>query len=443
VSKQRFDEMEEKGRETTKRLEMAREELHGLRAEDGESPVRSTVEDAKAILAQKTAKLNQQTLQVEKLEKELQDNREQLEKQSLRMAEVHAEATEFEMKSKCLDERKLQLQQDLEDKPGAEKPNLIGSGMFKGLRRTPQMLQLRRLLLHLHLIRLIRPSRVTGVEQRKNHEHHVNALASADPGAKSSRRSAKDSIARSVRQAGLADHEDKIQVVHLSAVLAALEIPEQHVQTLAAASGAIKEDGIHLSSFLEWIFPEEDSEPPPPPPPVAAEAKGLEMERGSGSMLEQLYSGSLTLEDTWVQASFMLQLDELLRAHPYLEPDQNAATVHPLQYWVTRCRESFVKKKFGDAQDSLRRLLASLRTDQRQIAEAFRRFDADSSGHLDANECKNMCAYLGWGLEEASLMDLDKDGRITLADFQGFVGRMGGVQQLFEHRRLRISSSRK
>lgn len=116
VSKRRFDEMEEKGRETTKRLEMAREELHGLRAEDGESPVRSTVEDAKAILAQKTAKLNQQTLQVEKLEKELQDNREQLEKQSLRMAEVHAEATEFEMKSKCLDERKLQLQQDLEDK---------------------------------------------------------------------------------------------------------------------------------------------------------------------------------------------------------------------------------------------------------------------------------------------------------------------------------------
>eukprot|EP00439_Symbiodinium_sp_Y106_P047368 s2621_g6.t1 len=69
VSKRRFDEVEEKGRETTKRLEMVREELHGLRTEDGESPVRSTVEDAKAILAQKTAKLNQQTLQVEKLEK--------------------------------------------------------------------------------------------------------------------------------------------------------------------------------------------------------------------------------------------------------------------------------------------------------------------------------------------------------------------------------------
>eukprot|EP00439_Symbiodinium_sp_Y106_P001589 s7915_g1.t1 len=143
---------------------------------------------------------------------------------------------------------------------------------------------------------------------------------------------------------------------------------------------------------------------------------------------------------------------ELLRDHPYLEPDQNAATatVHPLQYWVTRCRESFVKKKFGDAQElGWASLQYSLRTDQRQIAEAFRRFDADSSGHLDANECKNMCAYLGWGLEEASLMDLeprwllDKDGRITLADFQGFVGRMGGVQQLFEHRRLRISSSRK
>eukprot|EP00439_Symbiodinium_sp_Y106_P014755 s11082_g2.t1 len=145
-----------------------------------------------------------------------------------------------------------------------------------------------------------KPSHGSGAED-------ATVEASADPGAKSlgksgwsSRRSAKDSIARSVRQAGLADHEDKIQVVHLSAVLAALEIPEQHVQTLAAASGAIKEDGIHLSSFLEWIFPDEVNEPPPPPPPPEpAEAKGLEMERGSGSMLEQLYSGSLTLEAHW------------------------------------------------------------------------------------------------------------------------------------------------
>ncbi|CAE7041320.1 unnamed protein product [Symbiodinium natans] len=120
VSQRRFDEVEQKGRETSKRLQMVQEELQGLRAEDGDSPVRSTLQDAKAVLEQKKAKLNQQTLQAEKLQKELQDNREQLEKQSVRMADVHAEATECEMKSKCLDEQKLQLQRELDAKPGAK-----------------------------------------------------------------------------------------------------------------------------------------------------------------------------------------------------------------------------------------------------------------------------------------------------------------------------------
>ena len=38
------------------------------------------------------------------------------------------------------------------------------------------------------------------------------------------------------------------------------------------------------------------------------------------------------------------------------------------------------------------------------------------------------------GLESAcALMAEDKDGRITLADFQGFVGRMGGALRSFVH----------
>ena len=31
----------------------------------------------------------------------------------------------------------------------------------------------------------------------------------------------------------------------------------------------------------------------------------------------------------------MMQLDELLKVHPYLEPGATSS-VHPLQYWVTR-----------------------------------------------------------------------------------------------------------
>merc|ERR1719424_2024964 len=127
---------------------------------------------------------------------------------------------------------------------------------------------------------------------------------------------------------------------------------------------------------------------------------------------------------------FLAQLQELIRLHPYLEPGCSLQP-HPVQYWVKRCREAFEKGKFGEAQDALRRAIAGIDMDKRQINEAFRRFDADNSGHLDTQECKHMCAYLGWGSEEAELMDLDKDGRITPLDFQGFVGRMGGVQQLF------------
>eukprot|EP00439_Symbiodinium_sp_Y106_P014945 s3604_g2.t1 len=46
--------------------------------------------------------------------------------------------------------------------------------------------------------------------------------------------------------------------------------------------------------------------------------------------------------------------------------------------------------------------------DIQQISEAFRRFDKDSSGFLDATECRHMCAYLGWGSEGWNLF-MNKD----------------------------------
>lgn len=272
----------------------------------------------------------------------------------------------------------------------------------------------------------------TPVLQRVASEASPAAPAdAADPTVSDPKAKAKENIERSVHSASMVNQDGHIQLRHLREMLTALNVPADHCEILVTASGAaVKDDHVHFSDFLSWLFP--DGEVPQKQRHV----------RGTGSMLEGLYAGQLSLEDAWCQASFMMQLDELLKVHPYLEPGSTTAA-HPLQYWVTRCRAAFTRKKFGEAQESLRRLLAGLRTDQRQISEAFRRFDTDGSGHLDEHECKNMCAYLGWGLEEASLIDLDKDGRITLPDFQGFVGRMGGVQQLFEHRRLRISSSRK
>lgn len=136
------------------------------------------------------------------------------------------------------------------------------------------------------------------------------------------------------------------------------------------------------------------------------------------------------------------QLDELLRDYPYLE-----ATVfdrpHPLRYWLQRCRECLREGKHEEFENNLDLIKLGLESDRERAAAAFHRFDADGSGALDASEFRYMCAYLGWGEAEAQLLDFDKDGKVSLPEFQAFVGRMGGLQRLFEHRRRRVNVSRR
>eukprot|EP00930_Biecheleria_cincta_P019798 TRINITY_DN15031_c0_g1_i3.p1 TRINITY_DN15031_c0_g1~~TRINITY_DN15031_c0_g1_i3.p1 ORF type:complete len:1831 (+),score=335.53 TRINITY_DN15031_c0_g1_i3:61-5553(+) len=246
---------------------------------------------------------------------------------------------------------------------------------------------------------------------------------------------AKELIRQLIVEASLQDDKGRVNIYQVGDVLKAIDPSFSIDEWTGLAKGAVQvEDGkVPLSAFLDWLFP------------GLAKVPDLWSKvpiRGSGTLLDRIYSGDINMQDAWVQASFGSQLAELLQAHPYLEPGTTTET-HTLHYWVRRCRESFMNKKFGQAQDAIRRLIAGLDSERRQINEAFRRFDFDGSGHLDKDECMQMCAYLGWALEEADLMDVDKDGRITLPDFQLFVGRLGGVLQLFEHRRLRISASRK
>lgn len=185
-------------------------------------------------------------------------------------------------------------------------------------------------------------------------------------------------------------------------------------------------DGVPCAQFLDWIFSS-------PAPRAKAWSPGL----------DDLYHDRSKLEDAIVCASFKRQLVQLLKDHPYLEPG-SSVWPHPLQYWVKHCRESFEANHFSQAQADLRRVLAGLEAGRRQIAEAFRRFDADVSGFIDAAEYQHMCAYLGWGSEAGDpSIEVDADGRISLKVFEEFIGRMGGIQQIFEHRRLRISASRR
>ncbi|CAE8659549.1 unnamed protein product [Polarella glacialis] len=112
---------------------------------------------------------------------------------------------------------------------------------------------------------------------------------------------------------------------------------------------------------------------------------------------------------------------------------------HHLLYWVRRCRESLVTGNREEAESCLERISTSLGYEDAQVAEAFRRFDVDNSGQLDGKEFLYMCAYIGWGAAEARLMDVDSDGSVTREEFRHFVGNMGGLQQLFEHRRQRVA----
>ncbi|CAE7029306.1 unnamed protein product [Symbiodinium sp. CCMP2592] len=138
-------------------------------------------------------------------------------------------------------------------------------------------------------------------------------------------------------------------------------------------------------------------------------------------------------------AGVVASLTRLAEEHPYLKPTGTEFAPHPLLYWVRRCREFALAKKTDEAQSCLDRINSSLEYELAQIRDSFRRFDHDGSGHLDTQEFKFMCAYIGWGEEEASVMDLDNDSKVTLDEFQRFVGHMGGLQQLFQQRRQRVA----
>lgn len=143
------------------------------------------------------------------------------------------------------------------------------------------------------------------------------------------------------------------------------------------------------------------------------------------------------------QSAVLTQLNELIQENPYLEPG-SATHSHTLHYWVRKCRDCLASKDGEkEAASHLGRIVVGLEADKKQIADAFKRFDADGSEKLDVSECKHMCSYLGWGAEAVKELDENQDGTLTLPEFQSFVGRMGGVQTLFKLRRARVAISRR
>eukprot|EP00435_Cladocopium_sp_Y103_P068411 s6_g31.t1 len=160
---------------------------------------------------------------------------------------------------------------------------------------------------------------------------------------------------------------------------------------------------------------------------------------GTGVSYEEfIYAMGSTAGDAAL-SGVVAGLTKLAEDHPYLKPTGDEFAPHPLLYWVRRCREFALAKKTQEAEGCLERVLNSLEYELAQIRDAFRRFDHDDSKQLDTQEFKLMCAYIGWGTEEAMVMDLDHDQKVSLEEFERFVGHMGGLQQVFQQRRQRVA----
>jgi len=161
--------------------------------------------------------------------------------------------------------------------------------------------------------------------------------------------------------------------------------------------------------------------------------------KDTGASHEELIKVFGDLGSDATMAATVAGLAKILEEHPYLKPTGTEYHPHNLLFWVRKCREFLLAKDSSQASDCLQRINRSLDYEMAQVKDAFRRFDHDGSGHLDGNEFKFLCAYIGWGEEEAAIMDIDKDQSVTLEEFRRFVGHMGGLQQLFELRRQRVS----
>jgi len=145
-------------------------------------------------------------------------------------------------------------------------------------------------------------------------------------------------------------------------------------------------------------------------------------------------------EEESTVASVAAELRDILQTNPYLETTESGADPHHLQYWVRRCHEAVVDSRVDEAKAALDRISAGLSFDNDKVAAAFRHFDIDGSGTISAEEFHNMSAYLFWGGLREDAHDLNKDGVISLEEFQHFVASMGGLQRLFRRRRRRVAS---
>lgn len=170
---------------------------------------------------------------------------------------------------------------------------------------------------------------------------------------------------------------------------------------------------------------------------LAAQQRQIEkdMERKKGRKLTH----------TPVGREFMKFLEE----HPWV-----ARSGHSLHQWVTSCRAEICEGDDKKAQDMLLRMKLWDENETVVLKAAFERFDysteqGQKNAVLSKNEVHTMFEYLGFPAGEEDVqeffkvIDKDKDGGISLDEFQRYVGRVGGIYKLFEVRRRQLEKARR
>jgi len=129
-------------------------------------------------------------------------------------------------------------------------------------------------------------------------------------------------------------------------------------------------------------------------------------------------------------------LREMQAQHPYLTvPD------HPLFYWVKLCQQDIDAGDESSAAEHIGRIEQEVFAEERSLAAAFKRFNPSRTENMTFREVKFMFEYLGFPSEDKDVravikaVDQTGDGKMSLPEFQLYVGRMGGSDKLFEVRR--------
>lgn len=131
-------------------------------------------------------------------------------------------------------------------------------------------------------------------------------------------------------------------------------------------------------------------------------------------------------------------LNRLKEDHPYLLRKE-----HPNARRVEMVWQCLQEQNIPEAKEHLKRIQTAIKVDDKGLKAAFKKFDLNNSGDLEVEEFKHFVTYVGFSPTVVAMLlektDGDQNGVVSLKEFQDFVGRMGGINTLFERRREAVA----